>query len=87
MSGTKTTTEISRAALTFSLDRKEASRLIRDLAAAIATEDTVEMEAYIATGWTDLRERLELRLGVRNSFGFARGPLLYAAAEIPEDAQ
>jgi hypothetical protein len=83
MSGTTTTTEISRAALTFSLDRENAARLIRDLAAALATDDTIEMEAYVATGWTALEERLELRLGVRNSFGFARGPLLYAAAEIP----
>ena len=38
MSGTTTTTEISRAALTFSLDRENAARLIRDLAAALAPD-------------------------------------------------
>jgi hypothetical protein len=84
MSADRTTVEVSRAALIFSLDRKEASRLIRDLAAALATEDEIAMEGYIATGWQNLEERLEFRVGVRNSFGFARGPLLYSAVEIPE---
>jgi hypothetical protein len=86
MSADRTTVEVSRAALTFTLDRKEASRLIQALASALATDDEIAMEGYIATGWENLEERLEFRIGVRNSFGFARGPLFYSAVEIPATA-
>jgi hypothetical protein len=85
MSADRTTVEVSRAMFIYTLDRRAASDLIRDLAHALATEDTIEMQAIICPG-REAGER-EMRVGVRTSIGSYGGPLLYSVAEIAGEAR
>lgn len=76
-----TVTNVPRAAMLFSLDREAVTRVIRELAQALATEDTVDMEAYIETA-TDGTQRL--RLGRRGYMPAAHADLHHIAADVPE---
>lgn len=76
-----TVTNVPRAAMLFSFDRESVTRVIRELAQALATEDTVDMEAYIETT-ADGAQRL--RLGRRGYMPAAHADLQYISAEVAE---